>query len=278
MSSEKDLFSLSGKVVIITGAGGLLGSRYSKAIASYGGTPVLLDLSLDLMQAMTDDLNAKFSANASCFAVDVTDEESIKKNAQLLLKKYGKIDALINNAANNPAVGMEDSSLEFSRLENFPLTKWSDDLSVGLTGAFLCCKHYGHSISKNLNGGVIINISSDLGLIGPDQRLYEKNGLLKKNQMTKPVSYSVTKTGIIGLTRYLSTYWGDENVRCNAICPGGVENDQPTDFLKKVSSRIPLNRLAKVDEYNSSIIYLLSDASSYLNGAIIPIDGGRSAW
>jgi NAD(P)-dependent dehydrogenase (short-subunit alcohol dehydrogenase family) len=278
MKIANDLFSLKGKVVLVTGAGGLLGSQHCEAIASYGGTPILLDLSLDLVQDLADNLNSKYNVSASCYAVDITDENSIKKNEKSLLKKYGRIDALINNAANNPAVGLEDDSGEFSRLENFPLNQWIDDLSVGLTGAFLCCKHYGYAISKNPNGGVIINISSDLGLISPDQRLYEKKNISKEDQITKPVSYSVAKTGLLGLTRYVSTYWGEENVRCNAICPGGVENRQSKDFLKNVSSRIPLNRLAKLDEYKSTIVYLLSDTSSYLNGAIIPIDGGRTAW
>ena len=278
MTSKNNLFDLSGKVIIVTGAGGLLGQQHCEAIASYGGSPVLLDLTLDVIEDLANSLNSKYNVNASYYAVDITNEDCIKNNSVALLKKYGKINALINNAANNPSVGPSHSAKEFSRLENFPLNKWIDDLSVGLTGAFLCCKHYGYAISKNLDGGVIINISSDLGLIAPDQRLYEKTDTPKEHQITKPVSYSVAKTGLLGLTRYISTYWANDNVRCNAICPGGVKNDQPQDFLKEVSLRIPLNRLANVDEYKSSIIYLLSDASSYLNGAVIPIDGGRSAW
>ena len=154
---------------------------------------------------------------------------------------------MVNNAANNPKVE-ESAEVNFSRLENFPIDIWNDDINVGLTGSFLCAKYYGYQISKNPNGGSIVNISSDLGLVAPDQRLYSKHGLNETQQPVKPVTYSVVKTGLIGLTRYLATYWAEKNVRCNAMCLGGVENEQPDDFLRKVSSKIPMNRLAKVDE------------------------------
>jgi NAD(P)-dependent dehydrogenase (short-subunit alcohol dehydrogenase family) len=149
---------------------------------------------------------------------------------------------------------------------------------VLITGAFLCSKHYGEKIAQNSNGGSIVNISSDLGLIAPDQRLYKKNGINDNLQNVKPVTYSVVKTGLIGLPRYFATYWADENVRCNAMCPGGVENGQPDYFLEEVSKRIPMGRMAKSYEYQGALIWMLSDASNYLNGAIIPVDGGRTAW
>jgi len=182
----------------------------------------------------------------------------------------------VNNAANNPKVG-DQSGKNFSRLENFPLGNWNTDLAVGLTGAFLCAKHYGTAISKNSEGGVIINISSDLGLIAPDQRLYEKPSLPEDQQPVKPVTYSVIKTGLIGLTRYLATYWPDR-VRCNALCPGGVDTELPKEFVEKVSERIPMGRMAGPDEYQGVLIFLLSDASRYMNGAVVPMDGGRTAW
>jgi NAD(P)-dependent dehydrogenase (short-subunit alcohol dehydrogenase family) len=184
---------------------------------------------------------------------------------------------LVNNAANNPKVE-SDEEKNFSRLENFQLDSWDQDLLVGLTGAYFCSKHYGTQIAKNSYGGVIINISSDLGLISPDQRLYRKEGVKEDCQSVKPITYSVVKTGLIGLTRYLSTYWADKNIRCNAMCPGGVENGQPEDFLKEVNARIPMGRMANADEYQGTLLWMLSDASSYLNGAIIPIEGGRTAW
>ena len=154
---------------------------------------------------------------------------------------------------------------------------WQADLAVGLTGAFLCAKHYGSAISQNPKGGVILNIASDLGLIAPDQRLYRQPGLPEEHQPVKPVTYSVVKTGLIGLTRYLATYWPTK-VRCNALCPGGVEAGQPEKFFKELHARIPMGRMASVDEYQGAIVFLLSDATAYMNGAVIPMEGGRSVW
>ncbi len=272
-----DIFSLEGMNIIITGAAGLLGQKHAEAIAAFGGTPILLDIAQDDLRDLSKELNKKYSINSTYFIVDITDESQVKSNANLLIKKYGKLDGLVNNAANNPKVE-DNSNKNFSRLENFPLELWNKDIAVGLTGAFLCSKHYGYNISKNPNGGSIVNISSDLGLIAPDQSLYQRADLTENQQSVKPITYSIVKTGIIGLTRYLSTYWAQKNVRCNAICPGGVENGQPEDFLKAVSSKIPMGRLANSDEYQGVLVWMLSDASSYLNGSIVPVEGGRSAW
>ena len=273
----ESLFNLDGKVIVVTGAGGLLGERHVEAIAAYGGIPVLLDLSLDRIAIISDRLRDKYGVNASSYAVDITDEAAIEANCQAVLEKYGKIDGLVNNAANNPKVE-ESSEKNFSRLENFPIDVWGQDVSVGLTGAFLCTKHYGYAILNNENGGSIVNIASDLGLIAPDQRLYSHPDLAESQQPVKPVTYSVVKSGLVGLTRYVATYWADKNVRCNAMCPGGVENGQPEAFLKEVSSRIPMGRLASADEYQGTLLWMLSSASSYLNGAIVPVEGGRTVW
>jgi NAD(P)-dependent dehydrogenase (short-subunit alcohol dehydrogenase family) len=271
------LFRLDNKVIVITGATGLLGRKHAEAIACYGGTPILLDLSQQTVDDFANELNEKYKVNSVGFAIDITDEKAIEDNVKQLIERFVKIDGLVNNAANNPKV--EDSKdINFSRLENFPLNTWNDDISVGLTGAFLCAKHYGFAISQNPNGGSIVNISSDLGLIAPDQRLYAKNGIDDDKQNVKPITYSVVKTGLIGLTRYLATYWVDKNVRCNAMCPGGVENGQPEDFLQEVNKRIPMGRMASPDEYQGTLLWMLSDASSYLNGAIVPVEGGRKAW
>ena len=195
-------------------------------------------------------------------------------------KKISKVRAI--NFNYKPSAYLFSSLINYQikkyKIENFTLDSWNQDIAVGLTGAFLCSKHYGNMISKNKDGGSIVNISSDLGLIAPDQRLYRREGLLDESQYVKPVSYSIVKTGLIGLTRYLASYWTDKKVRCNAICPGGVEQGQDELFLEEVSKRIPMNRLAQVDEYQGTMIWMLSDASSYLNGSIISVDGGRTAW
>jgi NAD(P)-dependent dehydrogenase (short-subunit alcohol dehydrogenase family) len=271
------LFSLDNRVIVITGAAGLLGQQHTEVVARAGGIPVLLDIQEAAVQKLADQISARFGVPASGWAIDITCEERIEANCASVLARYGHIDGLINNAANNPKVEEEESQ-NFSRLEHFPLEMWQADLAVSLTGAFLCAKHYGTAIAQNSEGGSIVNISSDLGVIAPDQRLYRKPDLPEAQQPVKPVSYSVVKTGLIGLTRYLATYWADRGVRCNAICPGGIENNQDPAFLQEVSNRIPLGRLARPDEYQGIILFILSSASSYLTGSIISIDGGRSAW
>jgi NAD(P)-dependent dehydrogenase (short-subunit alcohol dehydrogenase family) len=273
----EDIFNLKGRCYVVTGATGLLGRKHAEAIACYGGIPIVIDLSKKLIDNFVDELNLKYNIKSIGLVVDITDEQAVKDSVDVLIEKFGKIDGLVNNAANNPKVE-ESSDVNFSRLESFPLEYWNKDIAVGLTGSFLCAKHYGLAISKNINGGSIVNISSDLGIIAPDQRLYAIEGVDDDHQNVKPVTYSVVKTGLIGLTRYLATYWIENNVRCNAICPGGIENGQPDGFLKKVNSRIPIGRMAKVDEYQGTLVWMLSDASSYLNGAIVPVDGGRSVW
>ena len=273
---KKDYLNIEKKVVVITGAAGLLGMQYVEAIASHGANLILIDLDKSRVDDICKDIIREYKIKAIGFGIDITDEEQVKSSADESLNLFGKIDGLINNAANNPKV--EDVNSEFSRLENFNLDAWNKDLAVGLTGSFLCSKYFGKIISETSKSGSIINISSDLGLIAPDQRLYKKKHLEDDKQSVKPVTYSVVKTGIIGLTRYLSTYWANKNLRCNALCPGGVENGQDKEFINLVSSKIPLNRLAQKDEYNSIILWMLSDSSSYLNGAVIPIDGGRTAW
>ena len=271
------LFNLKGKVVIITGALGLLGRKHAEAVACYGGVPILLDLNEQAVSQFAKELQVEFSVDAYGFSVDITNEKMVSENCQLLVERLGKIDCLVNNAANNPKIE-ESIETNFSRLENFPMNVWQQDIAVGLTGAYLCSKYYGSEIAKNPAGGSIVNISSDLGIMAPDQRLYRNDNLPEHLQPVKPVTYSVVKTGLIGLTRYLATYWANSNVRCNAICPGGVENGQPESFLEDIATRIPLNRMARSDEYQGVLIWMLSEASSYLNGAVIPVDGGRTTW
>jgi NAD(P)-dependent dehydrogenase (short-subunit alcohol dehydrogenase family) len=193
-----------------------------------------------------------------------------------VLDRFGRVDILINNAANNPKVENQ-SGASWTRLENFPLPVWEADLAVGLTGAFLCSRIFGAEMARRKTG-VIINIASDLALIGPDQRLYRDDSLPADQQPVKPVTYSVVKSALMGLTRYLATYWADSGVRCNAICPGGVFNGQPESFVRKLAELIPMGRMAGLDEYQGAILFLCSDASAYMNGANLVIDGGRTCW
>lgn len=273
------MFDLTDKVVVITGGAGKLGQKHAEAVAEFKAIPILLDISKEQAEAVAARIKKEYGVTSLGLEVDITNESQVDQCCQKLLKEFGKIDVLINNATNNPKVETVHKEQNFSRLENFDLNVWNQDMAVGLTGAFLCSKYFGFAISKNSNGGSIINISSDLGVIAPDQQLYQKESLPDEEQTVKPVSYSVVKTGLIGLTRYLATYWAVKNVRCNALCPGGVHNDQLSEeFLNNIYQRIPLRRMANVNDYKSTIVFMASDASSYLNGAIISMDGGRSVW
>ena len=271
--TSKKLFNLSKKVIVITGAAGFLGQIYSDAIIKQGGFPIMLDINYNSLKQFKN----KNIDKCDIFKCDITNEKNVKKISKEIIRKYKNIDALINNAANNPKVESKKQK-NFTRLEDFSLEEWNKDIAVNLTGSFLTTKYFGSLISKNKKGGVIINISSDLSLIAPDQRIYSKKSDDPINQIVKPITYSVTKSGINGLTRYTSTYWNKENVRCNALCIGGIENKHDQEFLKKVSERIPMGRLAKPNEYIGTLIWMLSDSSTYLNGSFVVVDGGRTAW
>lgn len=270
------LFDLTGRVAVITGGAGLLGTKHAEIIAAAGGCPVLLDLRQANPESAAAAIAKKYGVNAVGFAVDITEPAELEKVRDQLLARFGRIDILINNAANNPKVESSGSKT-WSRLENFPLEVWNDDLRVGLTGAFLCSRVFGSEMARR-GKGVILNIASDLAVIAPDQRLYRLPNVPEDEQPVKPVTYSVVKTGLLGLTRYLATYWATSGVRVNAISPGGVFNNQPEAFLTEIHSRIPLARMSHPDEYQGSILFLCSDASSYMTGANLVVDGGRTCW
>jgi len=279
VSKAFEKFNLTGKTALITGAAGLLGVEHASALLASGATVVLTDIS----EAGLVSTSASLSRNAEAARIltrvmDVSRPDSIRAVAEELAASGRRVDILINNAAIDPKVEGDLGVLETSRLENFPFDQWDLQLAVGLTGAFLCSQVFGTAMARDGKGGVILNISSDLSVFSPDQRLYRKEGLADDMQPVKPVTYSVIKAGLIGLTRYLATYWEGRGVRANALSPGGVFNDQGEEFVQRLTSLIPLGRMANGDEYSAAVQFLCSDASAYLNGQNIVMDGGRSVW
>jgi len=277
MQAILNKFNLEGDTALITGACGLLGVEHAKALLESGATVVLTDIDEISLPLLCAELMNTFGRNRVIFkAMDVTNELNIKAVSTELSDLNISVDILVNNAAIDPKVH-KDSLVETSRLENFGLDDWNFQLNVGLTGAMLCSKIFGTAMAQQKKG-VILNIASDLSVFAPDQRLYKKDDLEWNEQPVKPVTYSVVKHGLIGLTKYLSTYWCDRNVRCNALSPGGVLNGQNDEFIHKVSELIPLNRMATKDEYRSAVQFLCSNSSAYINGQNIVMDGGRSVW
>lgn len=271
-------FSLEGKVVIITGGAGLLGKKHAEAVLDAKGIPVLIDISEAALAAAGQQLSAMFPDGiVETFVADITNRNDMQNICTRLVERYSHIDGLINNAANNPKVEGNAQNMQNIQFENFPVQMWMDDVAVGLTGAFVCAQVFGAQMAKQ-GKGVILNISSDLGIIAPDQRIYRKDGLADEEQTVKPVTYSVIKHGLLGLTKYLATYWAEKGVRANSLCPAGVYNGQNEEFLGKLTNLIPMGRMAEQDEYKGTVLYLLSDASAYMTGATLIVDGGRTCW
>lgn len=272
-------FDLTGKTALITGGAGLLGREHAAALLESGASVVLTDLdAAALADAVLVLAPYGDPPRVSTYVMDVSNPDSVGKVAAALAQDGLRVDILVNNAAIDPKVSGDQGVLETSRLENFSLEQWNMQIAVGLTGAFLCAQVFGAAMAADGKGGVILNIASDLSVFAPDQRLYRKDGLDNDMQPVKPVTYSVIKTGLIGLTRYLSTYWADQGVRANALSPGGVFTDQGDEFVQRLSALIPQGRMADKDEYRSAIQFLCSDASAYMNGQNVVMDGGRSAW
>jgi NAD(P)-dependent dehydrogenase (short-subunit alcohol dehydrogenase family) len=275
-SRMKELFQLPGRVAIVTGGAGLLGYHHGAALAAAGAHVVLLDLAAADPQTRAAQLTDSHGVECLGLPADITNEAALADASSQIIRKFGRIDILVNNAANNPKV--EDiKGNTLSRVENFPLEMWNTDILVGLTGAFLCSRVFGAEMVKR-QSGVIVNVASDLAIIAPDQRLYRVEGLPEDRQPVKPVTYSVVKSALLGLTRYLATYWSGANIRVNAISPGGVFDGQPEVFLSRLGQLIPMGRMAHRDEYQGAILFLCSDASSYMTGANLVIDGGRTCW
>ena len=268
--------SLNKKIAIITGGSGFLGQQHCLALLEKGA--VVFNLDLLPLEILNLTEFAPYSENFYNIKCDITNEKTVEESFKQVIEHKGKIEILINNASIDHKVpsNLSENKNDF-RFENFDFSTWQNELAVGLTGAVFCSKYAAKSMIKN-QSGVIINISSDLGVIAPDHRIYRKSDLPDEVQYFKPVSYSVIKHGLIGLTKYLSTYLADFAIRVNTLSPGSIFNNQDTDFLHNLESNIPLRRLASVSEYKCSIQFLASDASSYMTGQNLIIDGGRSIW
>jgi NAD(P)-dependent dehydrogenase (short-subunit alcohol dehydrogenase family) len=275
MSPRPLSFSLDGRVAIVTGGAGLLGVQHAEAIAAAGGVPVLADILGENAEEKAAGIAAAFGVPAMGHGCDVTRPASIEALLQAVLARLGRVDILVNNAANNPKV--EAPAQGFSRLERFPIEQWQADIAVGLTGPFLCAQIIGTALARQQRG-VIVNISSEYGVIAPDQRLYHQDGVPADQQPAKPVTYTVVKAGLHGLTLYLATYWAQAGVRVNTITLGGVENGQPAAFIERATARIPMGRMAQPHDFQGALVYLCSDASAFVTGANLVVDGGKTIW
>ena len=269
------LYEMKEQTTLITGAGGFLGLTYAYALAELGSTLILTDIDKDKLNNVKKKVSDKFpNTEILILEMDVTSTQAIQKISKKLNTISVNVDVLINNAAINPV----ESQLSLdSRIEDLSVTKIQNEVNVGLIGALQCSRIFGQGMVENKQGS-IINIASDLSIISPNQNIYKIDGVDERNQNVKPVSYSMIKTGLIGLTRYLATYWATSNVRVNAISPGGVFNNQNTQFQRKICELIPMGRMCFDWELIGAVQFLASNASSYMTGQNLVIDGGRSIW
>ena len=262
----------------MTGGAGLLGPRHAAALAYLGVHVYLADIDLERAEKASRELRRDTNAGSvSACQLDVTDKDSVTAARGAIVHERGGVDILINNAAIDAKVE-ENGLAGGGRIENFDLARWHRELDVGLTGALLCAQVFGGwmAAQRGGKGGVILNIASDLSVIAPDQRLYRRGGVAEAEQPVKPVTYSVIKTGLIGLTRYLAAYWAGAGVRVNALSPGGVYAGQPEDFVRRLEELVTLGRMANIDDYAAAVQFLCSDASRYMTGQNVVIDGGRT--
>jgi NAD(P)-dependent dehydrogenase (short-subunit alcohol dehydrogenase family) len=267
-------FDMTGKTAIVTGAAGLLGKQFSLTLAQAGASVVLADLDESLAESQVLFLREQ-GLRAVAVAVDVTDPVSVKAMVKTALEAFGSVDVLVNSAALDPKFDPANlDSQGANAFESYSLESWRQSLDVNLTGTFLATQAAVHPMLAQ-GKGVIVNICSIYGLNGPDQRIYpEENG----QKRFKPVDYSVTKAGLLGFTRYLAAYYAGRNIRVNALTPGGIFNGHDTEFVENYTARAILGRMADLDEVNAAMLFLCSDASSYMTGSNLIIDGGWTAW
>lgn len=265
------LFDLKDKTAIVTGALGLIGKEHCQALSEAGANVIAADIDEDKCNGFAKTL----STESIGLSLDVTNPDSIKKLRDYVLNKFGHIDILVNNAAINDMFEDPKAASEQSKFENYPLELWQKSVDVNLTGVFLCSQILGYEMAKQKSGS-IINVASTYGITAPDQSLYKKED--GSQSFYKPPAYSATKGAVIMFTRYLAAYWGKDGVRVNTLTPGGVENAQDEFFVQKYSAKTPLGRMAQPTDYKGALIFLASDASSYMTGANLVVDGGWTAW
>ncbi len=267
-----DLFSVTDKVVIVTGAMGQLGRQFCAAFASGGARVVALDRKIE--SAAAEKAFPSHHSKMMFLEGDVTNRASLEKALAAIVARFGPPEILVNNAGLDSPPGAPAS--ETGPFENYPEASWDTVLDVNLKGVFLCCQVFGGAMAKAGRGSVI-NISSIYGVVSPDQRIYEFRRA-DGAEFFKPVAYSASKSGVINLTRYLATYWADKGVRVNTLTFAGVFNNQDPRFLKGYCAKVPLGRMANPDEYNGAVLFLASKASSYMTGSNMVLDGGFTAW
>ncbi len=262
------LFGLKGRVAIVTGAAGQLGGEYVRCLLGAGAKVGAFDINFDNPKSILDSID---SPELLKVRVDITDRASIERGLKEVTERLGSPSILVNNAAIDAPPN--STEVDTGPFETYPESSWDRMMEVNLKGMMLCCQVIGGQMAQK-GGGSIINIASIYGILSPDQRIYE----YKDKPFFKPLSYCVSKAGVLNLTRYLATYWAKKNVRVNTLTLGGVFNNQDETFLKNYSSKVPLGRMARADEYNGAILFLASDASSYMTGANLVVDGGYSCW
>lgn len=273
MPKIQDKFDLTGKTAIVTGGTGLLGSEFCRTLCEAGACVFIADIDEKQSMKYSQELVAA-GYQAGFFGVDVTEPDSVQAMVAKAIRETNRVDILVNSAGMDPKFDPSQANLQSGGFEDFPLDKWRSALDVNLTGMFLCCQAAARQMVIQQEGS-IINICSTYGLAGPDQRIYDKPGQPKR---FKPVYYSVSKSGVLGLTRYLATYYAGTKIRTNALTPGGVYNDHDETFTKNYSARTVMGRMAHKDEMNGALLFLASEASSYMTGSNVVVDGGWTAW
>jgi NAD(P)-dependent dehydrogenase (short-subunit alcohol dehydrogenase family) len=275
--SDSELFDLSGRVAVVTGATGLLGRHHVRALAGAGASVVVTDVDEARCRTLAEEV-AKETGRAGAtlgHPADVTEKASIEGLLRATLGRFGRVDVLVNNAAVNDMFESPLAGAELSKFENYPLELWKRSLDVNVTGTFLCAQVIGAEMAR-AGKGSIVNIGSTYGITAPDQSIYRKPD--GSQSFFKSAAYPATKGAVISLTRFIAAYWGKAGVRCNAISPGGVENGQEPYFLENYAARTPLGRMSRPTELAGALVFLASDASSYVTGSNLVVDGGWTAW